>query len=97
MKVEYHPGTITDLNRAVDFYEQQRTGLGVELREEIYQTIARIAANPLIYRPIAGQMRRCFVHRFPFSILYRVVDDDLLRLLVIRHHRQHSQFGMDRK
>lgn len=58
MKVEYHHSTITDLNRAVDFYEQQRIGLGDELRDEIYQTIARIAANPLIYRPIAGQIRR---------------------------------------
>lgn len=59
MKVEYHPSTITDLNRAVDFYEQQRIGLGDELRDEIYQTIARIAAIPLIYRPITGQIRRC--------------------------------------
>lgn len=97
MKVEYHPSTIADLNRAVDFYEQQRIGLGGELGNEIYQTIARIAANPLIYRPIAGQIRRCFVHRFPFSILYRVVADDLVRVLVIRHHRQHPQFGMSRK
>lgn len=97
MKVEYHPSTINDLNRAVEFYEQQRIGLGDELRDEIYQTIARIAANPFIYRPITGHIRRCFVHRFPFSILYRVVDDDLLRVLVVRHHRQHSQFGMSRK
>ena len=97
MRVEYHPGTIIDLNRAIDFYEQKRIGLGGELRNEIYQTIARIAANPLIYRPIAGQMRRCFVHRFPFSILYRVVDGDLLRVLVIRHHRQHSEFGLERR
>lgn len=97
MKVEYHPGTITDLNRAVDFYEQQRIGLGDELRDEIYQAIARIAANPLMYLPITGRVRRCFVHRFPFSILYRVVNDDLLRVLVIRHHRQHPQFGVGRE
>ena len=100
MKVEYHPSTITDLNRAVDFYERQRIGLGRlggELRDAIHKTIARIASNPLIYRPIAGQIRRCFAHRFPFSILYRVVDDDLVRVLVIRHHRQHPQFGTGRR
>ena len=97
MKVEYHPSTITDLNRAVDFYQRQRIGLGDELRDEIYQTIARIAENPLIYCPITGQIRRCFVHRFPFSILYRVFGDDVLRVLVIRHHRQHPHFGMGRE
>lgn len=97
MKVEYHPATIADLNRAVEFYERKRIGLGGELRDEIYQTIVRIAANLLIYRPVAGHIRRCFVHRFPFSTLYRVVADDLVRVLVIRHHRQHPRFGISRK
>ena len=45
MKVEYHPGTIIDLNRAIDFYEQRRIGLGGELRNEI---IRRLPVSPRI-------------------------------------------------
>ena len=41
-------------------------------------------------------IRRYFVHRFPFSILYRIVDEKILRVLVIRHHRRHPEFGIQR-
>jgi len=97
MRVEYHPETVEDLNKAIDFYEQRQEGLGIDLREEIYQSIDHIIANPFIYREVEGKIRRCFVHRFPFSILYRITDDDVVRILVIRHHRQHPEFGLSRE
>jgi len=97
MRLEYHPDTASDLNRAIDFYDQQRAGLGPELRVEIYKTVDRILNDPFLYRPVVNQIRRCFVHRFPFSILYSVTDEDLIRILVIRHHRQHPQLGMNRE
>ena len=96
MRVEYHPDTVDDLNNAIDYYESRRSGLGSEFRQEIYQTIDRIAADPYLFRTVSGEVRRCFVHRFPFSILYRIVDDDILRVLVVRHHRQHPRFGVAR-
>jgi len=49
MKVEYHPLTVSDLNNAVAYYNQQRTGLGDEFRFEIYAAIARISADPFQY------------------------------------------------
>ena len=97
MRVEYHPDTVGDLNQAFDFYEQRREGLGVELRTEIYQSINRIAATPYRHHEVKGEIRRCFVHRFPFSILYRVIGNDTVRILVIRHHRQHPEFGLGRE
>ncbi len=96
MRVEYHPETINDLNDAISYYNEQHPGLGAEYRSEIYQTIDRITDDPHIHRTIRLNIRRCFVHRFPFSILYRIVDDDLLRILVIRHHRRHPEFGIRR-
>ena len=72
MRVEYHPDTVDDLNNAIDYYESRRSGLGSEFRQEIYQTIDRIAADPYLFRTVSGEVRRCFVHRFPFSILYRM-------------------------
>ncbi len=66
MRVEYHPDTVDDLNNAIDYYESRRSGLGSEFRQEIYQTIDRIAADPYLFRTVSGEVRRCFVHRFPF-------------------------------
>ncbi len=33
-KEEFHPDTVDDLNRGIDFYEQKREGLGNEFRIE---------------------------------------------------------------
>ena len=97
MRVEYHPATAEDLNSAIEFYEQRQEGLGTDLRREIYQSIDRIIANPYSYREVEEHIRRCFVHRFPFSILYKIIEDNVVRILVIRHHRQHPEFGLTRE
>ena len=97
MKLEFHPETVDDLNDAVEFYEHRQLGLGDDLRQEIYQTIDRILANPLHYREVRGDIRRCLAHRFPFSVLYRIPDEDTIRILVIRHHRQHPDYGTPRQ
>ena len=97
MRLEYHPSTVADLNRAIIFYNGQRPGLGAECRAEIYDAINRIRRSPKHHRVLDGDIRRCFVRRFPFSILYRVIDDEVVRILVIRHHRQRSSYGQSRR
>ena len=97
MRLEYHPSTVADLNRAIEFYDSQRPGLGAECRAEVYGAIDRILESPARYRIVEGDLRRCLVRRFPFSILYRFIGDDLVRILVIRHHRQRPGFGQLRR
>ena len=97
MRLEYHPSTITDLNRAIESYEGQRPGLGAECRAEVYAAIERVHQSPKRHRIIGEDIHRCFVRRFPFSILYRVIDDEVIRILVIRHHRQRPSYGRSRR
>ena len=97
MLVEYHPATVSDLNRAADYFESQRPGLGNELRSEIYQTIDRVIYSPQRYPVVRGEVGRCFVRRFPFSVLYRIVNDETIRVLVIRHHRQRTSYESRRR
>ena len=95
MIVEYHPLTASDLNRAVSYYKRQRPG--EELRAEVYETIALIRSNPLQFVIVERAIRRAFVHRFPYSVLFRVVNDETVRVLVIRHHRRRPGFGLSRR
>ena len=97
MKVEYHPLTASDLNNAVTYYDRQRAGLGDELRSEVYAAIARIRENPFQFATVEHEFRRCFVHRFPYSVQFRLIGDKALRILVIRHHRRHPSFGLTRR
>lgn len=97
MKVEYHLKTTSDLNDAVANYNEQSTGLGDALRMEVYEAIDRILASPLHHAVVEHDIRRCFVHRFPYSVLFRVVSAGLVRILVIRHHKRHASFGLGRR
>ena len=94
MKVEFHPHTITDLNRAVNYYEERKNGLGVEFRSQVYRTINEIETTPNRFRKVKGEIRRCFVRRFPYSVLFRIVKNKTIRILVIRHHRQKVTYGV---
>jgi len=97
MRVEYHPAAAEDLNGATDHHNERQAGLGDALRVEVYGAIERIAQNPNQHRVVENEIRRCFVHRFPYSVLFRAVNNDLVRILAVRHHRQHPQFGLARK
>jgi plasmid stabilization system protein ParE len=97
MRVEYHPEAAEDLNRATAQYNAFRSGLGDTLREEAYGAIERILQNPRQHRVVETDIRRCFVHRFPYSVLFREIGNDLVRVLAVRHHRQHESFGLERK
>ena len=97
MKVEFHPSTAGDVNEGAAFYRRARPGLELEFRHEIDAAFDRIATNPLLYPLVETPIRRCIVHRFPYSILFRIVDADRVRVLIIRHHKRHPQFGSARR
>ncbi len=97
MKVEFHVGTVDDLNAATTHYNSLNPGLGDALRAEVYAAVDRVLSHPQQYAVVEHDTRRCFVRRFPYSILFRIVSPDLLRILVIRHHRRHPRFGLVRR
>ena len=97
MKVEFHPSTAADVNEGASFYRRARPGLESEFRQEINAAIDRIASGPMLFPIVETQIRRCIVHRFPYSILFRLVDAECIRVLVIRHHKRHPKFGLARR
>ena len=97
MRVEYHPFTVSDLNNAVAYYNQQRAGLGDEFRSEIYAAVTRVCSNPSQYAVVEHGIRRCLVNRFPYAVLFRLISQEAIRVLVIRHHRRHPSVGLGRR
>ncbi|HEY7320302.1 MAG TPA: type II toxin-antitoxin system RelE/ParE family toxin [Candidatus Binatia bacterium] len=97
MIVQYHPLTASDLDGAISYYNQQRPGLGEEFRSEVYAAIERIRSNPFHYGVVDHDIRRCFVRGFPYGILFRIMNHETLRVLVIRHHRRRPGFGLTRQ
>lgn len=96
MNTEYHLLTVSDLMEAINYYDNQRSGLGNEFRMEVYDAIERIQTNPYIYPEVKG-VRRALVRRFPYSIIYRIITENCIRILVIRHHKRDPTYGSFRR
>jgi plasmid stabilization system protein ParE len=77
--------------------QKKNQGLGLELLTEVEG-----AVNLLMRYPAAGVVVREFVCRlilpkFPYSLLYRVVNDDLIRILAIAHHKRKPLYWISRE
>lgn len=96
MKVEFHPLTADDFNEALAFYEQSQPGISKLYRADFSSTMDSIIENPLIFAEVNG-IRRTLFRRFPYSVLYRILDDGTVRILTIRHHKRHPDPGFDRQ
>ena len=69
-----------DIAEAQVWYESQQSGLGGEFRTEISRVFDRLAETPLIYQRVHRDVRRAIVHRFPYLIWYRVIDETVIVL-----------------
>jgi hypothetical protein len=96
VKLVYHPAVEIELVAAARFYEQAVRGLGAEFLDEFERGVARIVEAPERWRVIQGDKRRFLLLRFPYGLYYRVTGDEI-RLLVLKHHSQHPEYGMGRR
>ncbi len=63
---------------AVDYYNEQRPGLGFEFAVEVQRTFERIRHHPETWPMFSCRARRCLTDRFPFGVLYQVRSDCIL-------------------
>jgi plasmid stabilization system protein ParE len=73
-----------DLSEAIDWYEEQRPGLGERLLESVEQVRARIEANPFQFPAVYRDARRGLLRDFPYALIFRVSDTEA-RILACFH------------
>lgn len=81
-----------ELTAACEWYEQQCAGLGDELLQAIHETIARVADYPgsgALYPQMPEELgvRRVLVRRFPYTVVYLDLSDEI-RILAFAHTRR---------
>ena len=96
MRVEYHPAVEQDLTEPLRFYDSVSGRLVEEFKAELRQTIAVAAAKPGRFHLIKGGFHRANLKRFPYHFIYRELADGI-RVTLVRHHRRHPSFGMERE
>jgi len=91
----FHPEALAEADEAAAFYKKQPPDLEVRFLEALNDTISRIMRNPLIYRRIEGEVRKCRILRFPYGVIYRF-SNDRIEVIAVMHLRQRPGYWKSR-
>lgn len=95
MKFYFHEDAETEFDKAVDYYEECRAGLGMEFAKEVYAAIARVVQFPEAWSSMSKNTRRCLMNRFPFGVIYRVKFNHI-EVIAVADLRRRSGYWRDR-
>ena len=96
MKVEYHPAVEQDTAEALQRYRPVSPKLRDEFKAELRRVIKMAASKPGRFHLIEPGLHRANLKRFPYHVVYRELADGI-RVMLVRHHRRHPDFGMERE
>lgn len=82
--VVFRPIARSEYDEAVAWYENERSGLGLEFKDAVDEVLARIAAMPLIFRAVRGPVRRAVMKRFPYTIHF-LNEESRIVVLAVYH------------
>jgi toxin ParE1/3/4 len=94
--VIFHPLAEQELLDAVSYYEEQETGLGLEYLGEVEHAVNFLVRYPEAGAKVSGSIRRLTLPKFPYSLLYRLLDDQI-RILAVGHHKRKPQYWINRQ
>lgn len=76
-KILITPEAELDLEDAFNWYEQQISGLGSEFIRVVDASFSAIQINPFAYPIIHQEVRRKLIRKFPYGLLYVIIDDNI--------------------
>ena len=89
------PAAEAELLREVAYYSKARTGAGLRFQAAVEAAVARVVHHPLGGAPSFKETRSVLVKGFPFSIVYRASDQEVL-VVAVAPHRKRPQYWSSR-
>lgn len=93
--MRFRPEAQAEATETRQWYEQRQAGLGDAFTTELAKTVGVISANPLMFGPVLGDIRRGMLSRFPYAVYFRVTDTEIIVLAV--HGRQNPARWQSRR
>lgn len=95
MRLVLHPAALDELVEAAGFYEAQAAGLGLDFLQEVERILRLLEDNPEIAPVFDAPYRRYLCRRFPFAVVYRIVEEEV-RALAVMHQRRRPGYWKPR-
>jgi toxin ParE1/3/4 len=96
-QVVFHPLAEKEFIDAAVYYEEQESGLGGKYLAEVEYAVNFIAQYPEAGFIVRGSLRRLTLPKFPYYLLYRVLENAQIRVLAVAHHKHKPQYWSGRE
>jgi hypothetical protein len=95
MKYRFHRAATAEHYDNVNFYEGRLPGLGMDYLKEFESIMAHICTAPDFYQTIgAPDIHKAGLQRFPFDIIYRLKQNQIIELAVAHQRRQPAYWSV---
>lgn len=93
MKVELTSTAKRDFNEAFGWYrDKARRGVARKFNAAVNASLAKIAADPLIYARTFEAYRVCLVNGFPYAIVFKEDDDSVVVRRIVHTSRDTDEW-----
>ncbi|MEI7993500.1 MAG: type II toxin-antitoxin system RelE/ParE family toxin [Methylococcaceae bacterium] len=96
MKYFLHPQAKEELEQTILFYKKQQAGLEKRFIEAAEDAINRVCRNPLLYRKVDDDVRKCRLLHFPYAIVFRIKPAQI-EIIAVMHLRKQPNYWQSRK
>lgn len=88
MPLRFHPDTKLEISDSFQWYQAQSNGLGTKFIEELEDAFHSIQALPNTWPPMGKSHRRYILSRFPYSVIYTLMNEQILVVTIMHNHRK---------
>jgi toxin ParE1/3/4 len=92
-----HSQARVELDEAIAFYEEQETGLGLDLQTAVERALGRIQQHSQLGAPYkATEFRHYIVGRFPYIIFYAELEEAIW-IVAVAHGKRRPEYWRRRR
>ena len=77
-----------EVRDAAEYYEDRVEGLGVDFTHKVDEALLDICENPQRWVVLKQDIRRRLISRFPYCLLYRIENEEVVVVAVMHLSRQ---------
>lgn len=87
-QVIFEPAAQAEVAHALDWHEQQSSGLGSDFLRMLAAATEQLTRNPRAFPPSRGRFRRLWLRRFPYALYFELLSEQRVSVLACLQYQR---------
>ena len=96
LPIDYLSGARRDFDESFDWYAARSTRTALRFVAAVDAAVTSLANDPMRFASPDGVHHKCLIKKFPFRIVYRLVNEGVL-IVAVAHAKRRPGYWRDRE